>query len=67
VHESAPPASRLRTRDAITRLDLATALVHLGTPDEAVTLGDQALTSTRVVSSVLLRAGDLDRALVGRY
>jgi tetratricopeptide (TPR) repeat protein len=67
VHESAPPASRLRTREAITRLDLATALVHLGTPDEAVALGGQALTSTRVVSSVLLRAGDLDRALVGRY
>jgi hypothetical protein len=67
VHESAPSASRSPSREAIARLDLATALVHLGTPDEAVALGDQALTSTRVVSSVLLRAGDLDRALVSRY
>ena len=67
VHESAPSDSRLPSREAAVRLVLATALVHLGTPDEAVALGDQALTSPRVVSWVLLRADDLDRALASRY
>ncbi|MGH4007638.1 MAG: helix-turn-helix domain-containing protein [Pseudonocardiaceae bacterium] len=67
VHESAPPASRSPSREAIARLDLATALAQLDTPDEAVALGDQALTSTRVVTSVVLRARDLDRALVSQY
>jgi tetratricopeptide (TPR) repeat protein len=67
VHESASLDSSSPSREAIVRLDLAMALAHLGTPDEAVALGGQALTSTRVVTSVLLRAGDLDRALVSRY
>lgn len=67
VHESAPPSSRLPSREAVARLILATTLVQLGTPDEAATLGSQALTSTRVVASVVTRARDLDRALVSRY
>jgi len=67
VHESASLDSSSPSREAIVRLDLAMALAHLGTPDEAVALGGQALTSTRVVTSVLLRACDLDRALVSRY
>jgi tetratricopeptide (TPR) repeat protein len=67
VHESAPPASKSPSREAIARLDLATALAQLGTPDEAVILGSQALTSTRVVTSVLLRARDLNKVLVNRY
>jgi hypothetical protein len=66
VHESAPPASRSPSREAIARIDLATALAQLGTPDEAVVLGSQALTSTRVVT-VLLRARDLNKILVDRY
>jgi tetratricopeptide (TPR) repeat protein len=64
VHESAPPASRSPSREAIARLDLATALAQLGIPDEAVILGSQALTSPRVVTSVVLRARDLGRVLV---
>jgi hypothetical protein len=67
VHESAPPASRSPSREAIARLDLATALAQLGIPDEAVILGGQALTSPRVVTSVVLRARDLGRVLVNRY
>jgi transcriptional regulator with XRE-family HTH domain len=67
VHESAPPASRSPSREAIARLDVATALAQLGTPDEAVVLGSQALTSTRVVTSVLLRACNLNKVLVNRY
>jgi len=67
VHESAPPASRSPSREAIARLELATALAQLGTPDEAVVLGGQALTSTRVVTSVLLRARDLNKVLMNRY
>lgn len=67
VHQSVPPASKSPSREAIARLDLAMALAQLGTPDEAVILGCQALTSTRVVTSVLLRARDLNKILVNRY
>jgi len=67
VHEQAPPASRSPSREAIARLDLAIALVALGSPDEAVAHGRQALASSRVVDSVRIRAGDLDAALTGRY
>jgi hypothetical protein len=67
VHESAPPDSKLPSREAVARLVLATTLAQLGTPDEAAALGSHALTSTRVVTSVLARARDLDRALVSRY
>jgi len=65
--ESAPPGDR-QHRQAFAQLILATALVGLGTPDDAVALGSQVLTSTRVVTSgVVARAHDLDRALVSRY
>jgi hypothetical protein len=65
--ESAPPGSR-EQRQSFAQLILATALVGLGTPDHAVALGSQALTSTRVVTSgVVTYAHDLDRALVSRY
>ena len=67
MHEAAPLASRSPSREAIARLDLATALAQLGIPDEAAVLGGQALTSPRVVTSVVLRARDLDRALVNQY
>ncbi|MGQ0775743.1 MAG: hypothetical protein ACT4NY_15215 [Pseudonocardiales bacterium] len=67
VHKLVLPGNRSPSREAIARLDLAIALVHLGTPDDAVALGSQALMSTRVVTSVVTRARDLDRALVSRY
>ncbi|MGH8602877.1 MAG: XRE family transcriptional regulator, partial [Gammaproteobacteria bacterium] len=65
--ESAPPGSR-EQRQSFAQLILATTLVGLGTPDDAVALGSQALTSTRVITSgVVAYARDLDRALVSRY
>ncbi len=65
--ESAPPGSR-KQRQSFAQLILATALVGLGTPDDAVALGNQALTSTRWATSVVVaHARDLDRALVSRY
>jgi transcriptional regulator with XRE-family HTH domain len=67
VHESAPPASRSPSREAIARIDLAIALAGLGIPDEAAALGRQALASPRVVDSVRARAGDLDILLMARY
>jgi transcriptional regulator with XRE-family HTH domain len=65
--ESAPPGSGSPYRQAQTQLVLATSLVGLGTPDEAVALGSQTLTSTRMVSPLVAQARDLDRALVSRY
>jgi tetratricopeptide (TPR) repeat protein/transcriptional regulator with XRE-family HTH domain len=65
--ESTPPGSRSPYRQAQARFDLATALVGLGTPDDAVALGSQALTSTRMVPPLVAHAHDLDRALVSRY
>ncbi|MGH3867188.1 MAG: hypothetical protein ACRDQ4_13800 [Pseudonocardiaceae bacterium] len=67
VLESAPPDSGSPYRQAQVRLDLATALVGLGTPDEAVALGSQALTSAHMVPRLVARARDLDKALVSRY
>jgi tetratricopeptide (TPR) repeat protein len=65
--ESAPPGSR-EQRQSFAQLILATALVGLGTPDDAVALGSQALTSTRVVTSgVVTYTRNLDSALVNRY
>ena len=66
--ESAPPGSKSPWRQALAQLILATALVGLGTPDDAVALGSHALTSTRImIPSVVARARDLDRALVSKY
>ena len=67
VHESASPASRSPSREAIARIDLGIALAGLGVPDEAAALGRQALASPRVVDSVRSRAGDLDTLLMARY
>jgi hypothetical protein len=67
VHEQAPAASRSPGRERIARLDLAIALVALGSPDEAVAHGLQALASPRIVHSTLVRAGDLATALKRRY
>ena len=66
LHESAPSASTAGKGD-IARLDLATALAHLGEPDEAAALGRQALTSTCAFNSVRAHARDLNAALVARY
>jgi tetratricopeptide (TPR) repeat protein len=67
VHEQAPAVSHSPSREAIARLDLAIALAALGSPDEAVAHGRQALTSPRIVDSVQARAGDLATALTRRY
>ena len=65
--ESAPPDSR-EQRSSFAQLILATALVGCGTPDDAATLGNQALTSARVVTSGMVTyVRNLDRALVSRY
>ncbi|MGH3885143.1 MAG: tetratricopeptide repeat protein [Pseudonocardiaceae bacterium] len=62
VQESASPANRSPIRGAIARIDLSIALAYLGSLDEAVAQGSQALSSLRVVDSVLSRAGELDTA-----
>ncbi len=65
--ESEPPGSRSPYRQAKVQLDLATILVGLGTPDDAVALGSQTLASTRMTSPLMAHARDLGRALVSRY
>ncbi|MGH3810130.1 MAG: hypothetical protein ACRDRU_26615, partial [Pseudonocardiaceae bacterium] len=65
--EPTPPGGRLSYAQAQTRLNLATALAGLGTPDDAVVLGSQVLTSTRMVLPLAARVRDLDRALMSRY
>ncbi|MGH3839358.1 MAG: hypothetical protein ACRDSF_27210, partial [Pseudonocardiaceae bacterium] len=67
VHESAPSGDSSPGKGSIARLDLAIALAHLGSPDEAADLGGQALTSTSALGSVLTHARDLNAALVSRY
>lgn len=67
VHEEAPAHSASPSRKAIARIDLGIALAHLGDPDQAVELGDRALTSSRAVDSVRNRVGDLQAVLVSRY
>jgi hypothetical protein len=67
VYESMPPDRRPPRMTTMARLDLAISLVGLGPPDDAVALGSQALTSTRMASWVVARIRDLDRALVSRY
>jgi tetratricopeptide (TPR) repeat protein len=65
--EKGPAKDRSASREAIVRIDLALAVVHLGEPDAAADLGRQALASPRYVKSVLTRAGDLDAALTAQY
>ena len=64
VGESASPMDRSPKREAIARIDLSIALAHLGSLDEAVAHGSQALYSVRVVDSVLSRAAELDGAIM---
>ncbi len=64
AYESAAPADRKPTRVAIARIDLSIALAHLGSLDEAIAHGSQALSSGRVTDTVLSRAVELDRALM---
>ncbi len=64
VQESAAAVNRSPTREAIARIDLSIALAHLGSLDEAVAHGSQALSSRRVTDTVLSRAVELDRALM---
>jgi tetratricopeptide (TPR) repeat protein len=62
--ESAIAEDRSPTREAVARIDLGIALAYLGSLDEAVTHGSQALSSARMTDSVLSRADELDRALM---
>ncbi|MGH3911302.1 MAG: helix-turn-helix domain-containing protein [Pseudonocardiaceae bacterium] len=67
AHESAPPGGSSSGKGTMARLNLATALTHLGEPDEAAALGHQALTSTCAANFVCTHARDLNTALVSRY
>jgi tetratricopeptide (TPR) repeat protein len=62
-----PSGNKSPYAQAQVRFELAKALVGLGTPDDAVALGSQALTSTRMVPPLVAHARDLDRVLVSRY
>jgi len=67
AHESALPGDSSPGKGAMARLNLATALVHLGAPDEAAALGGQALTTTGTLNFLRPHARDLNAALVSRY
>jgi hypothetical protein len=67
MEASAALADRRPKREAIARIDLSIALVHLGSLDEATAHGSQALSSVRMVDSVLSRAGELDTSLMTRF
>ncbi|MGH8888060.1 MAG: XRE family transcriptional regulator, partial [Egibacteraceae bacterium] len=60
-----PEKDRIPGKEAVARIELALALVGLGSPDEACDLGHEALSSERTRSSVPVRARalDLDAAL----
>jgi tetratricopeptide (TPR) repeat protein len=60
---AAPEKDYSPPREAIARIDLALALIPLGSPDEACGLGDQALSSERVTFAVRTRVLELDAAL----
>ncbi|MGH8899089.1 MAG: XRE family transcriptional regulator [Egibacteraceae bacterium] len=60
---TAPEGYRSPTREAIARIDLALALIPLGSPDEACDLGRQAFSSQPVAFAVRARLFDLDAAL----
>jgi hypothetical protein len=64
---AAPEKDRSPDRGTNARIDLALALVPLGSPDEACGLGHQALSGERVVYSVRARALELDAALQRNY
>jgi hypothetical protein len=60
---AAPEKDRSPIREAIARVDLALALIPLGSPDEACALGDQVLSSGQVTFAVRARALELDAVL----
>ncbi|MGH8904022.1 MAG: hypothetical protein ACRDYA_20675, partial [Egibacteraceae bacterium] len=60
---AAPEKDRSPGREGIARLDLALALIPLGSPDEACGLGRQVLSSGQVVFPVRARALELDAVL----
>jgi tetratricopeptide (TPR) repeat protein len=60
-------AAGLPSTGAMTRLDLSIALAGLGQPDEAISHGQRALGSPRVVYGVQSRARELDAVLMRRY
>jgi tetratricopeptide (TPR) repeat protein len=62
-----PARSRSPIREAMAHIDLAIAQAHLGEPEEAAALGQQALTTARRVDPVRRRAEDLHRVLNDRY
>ncbi|MGH9962130.1 MAG: hypothetical protein ACREBC_34210, partial [Pyrinomonadaceae bacterium] len=55
---SAPPGSKSPYRQSQVHFNLALALVGLGTPDDAVALGNQAMASMRMVPSLVALARD---------
>ncbi len=62
-YSRATPEDRSPTREAIAQIDLAIAVNGLGEPYEAAQLGLKALSSERMVNSIILRAGELGREL----
>lgn len=67
AHESAQPGVSSPGKGAMARLNLATSLAHLGAPDEAAALGNQALIAAGALNFVRPHARDLNAALVNRY
>jgi DNA-binding transcriptional regulator YiaG/tetratricopeptide (TPR) repeat protein len=65
LYDAATGTGRWPANRALARLDLATALTHLGEPEEASHTAQEALAifSERPVDSVMRRAGDLDAIL----
>jgi tetratricopeptide (TPR) repeat protein len=67
TYASAPVGARSPSREAIARLDLALAYAHLGALDDAASVAQHALASSRVVDSVRTRASDLAAYLNHRW
>ena len=61
------PEERSPTREAISRLDLALALVHLDSPDDAASEAHGALASERLTGAVVSRLSDLADTMKRKY
>ena len=66
-YSTATARDRSPSREAITKLELAMAMAKLGDPEHAVHLGKEALSSSRIVRSVVNRARQLEHFLLDRY
>ncbi|MGH3475950.1 MAG: hypothetical protein ACRDRY_09525 [Pseudonocardiaceae bacterium] len=66
-YRNASPEERSPTREAIARLDLASAYIELGSPDDAAQEIDTALVSERLTGSVVSRLGDLAVTMNRKY